>query len=193
MITGKERDVYGIPYVIHENGPMPRPNDFIMKDISEWRTAVNIPTIEGYDWESAAQKDCAVIDKNKAVAVLNDGPFMALVNSMSFEALTAFQDKLLENVLKYYHPIDAVIIADDVATARDLFISPRTYREMILPFHRKRADIAKKYNVHLEMHCCGKCESIVEDWVNMGVRSWQPAQPVNDLAAIQNNTGSNSP
>jgi uroporphyrinogen-III decarboxylase len=207
MLTGKERNVYGIPYVIHANGAIPRPNDFIMKDIADWRTAVNIPTLEGYDWESAAQKDCAVLDKDKAVAVLNEGPFLTLVNAMGFEAglmaiaeepeevmaffeaLSAFQDKVLENVLKYYHPIDVVIIGDDVATARDLFISPRTYREMILPLHKRQAAIAQKYNLPVEMHCCGKCESIIDDWVNMGVSIWQPAQPLNDLAAIQKKYG----
>jgi uroporphyrinogen-III decarboxylase len=207
-MPGKERNVYGIPYVIHENGPIPRPNDFIMKDIADWRTAVNIPTLEGYDWESAAQKDCAALDKNKAVALLlGDGPFLVLVNAMGFEAglmamaeepeevmaffeaLTVFQTKVLENVLKYYHPIDVVIIGDDVATARDLFISPRTYREMILPFHKRQAAIAKKYHMPLEMHCCGKCESIIDDWVDMGVSIWQPAQPLNDLAAIQKKYG----
>jgi uroporphyrinogen-III decarboxylase len=207
MLTGKERDVYGVPYVIHANGAIPRPNDFIMKDIADWRTAVNIPTLEGYDWEGAAQKDCAILDKNKAVAFLTDGPFLPLINAMGFEGglmamaeepeevmsffetLTAFQDKVLDNVLKYYHPIDVVIIGDDVATARDLFISPKTYREMILPFHKRRADIVKKYKLPIEMHCCGKCESIIDDWVNMGVSIWQPAQPINDLAAIQKKYG----
>jgi uroporphyrinogen-III decarboxylase len=207
MMTGKERNVYGIPYVIHKNGAMPRPNNFIMKDISKWRTAVNIPTLEGYDWERTAQKDCAVLDKNKAVAFLSDGPFIILINAMGFEgglmamaeepeevmaffeALSAFQEKVLENTLKYYHPVDVVIIADDVATARNLFISPKTYREMVLPFHKRQAEIVKKYNKPIEMHCCGKCESIIDDWVNMGVNIWQPAQPVNDLAAIQKKYG----
>jgi uroporphyrinogen-III decarboxylase len=208
-MPGKERNVYGIPYVIHENGPIPRPNDFIMKDIADWRTTVNIPTLDGYDWESAAQKDYAILDKNKAVAVLvgDSGVFLTLVNAMGFEAglmamaeepeevmaffeaLSAFHEKVLENVLKYYHFIDVVMIGDDVATARDLFVSPRTYREMILPFHKRQADIARKYNMIIEMHCCGKCESIVDDWVNIGVSIWQPAQPVNDLAAIQKKYG----
>jgi uroporphyrinogen-III decarboxylase len=208
LMTGKERNVYGIPYVIHKNGPMPRPNDYIMKDIAEWRTSVNIPTLEGYDWESAAKKDCAVLDKNKAVALtLESGPFLVLVNAMGFEAglmaiaeepeevmaffeaLIVFQETVLENALKYYHPVDVVMIGDDVATARDLFISPKTYREMILPFHKRLADIAKKYNKLIEMHCCGKAEAIVDDWVNMGVTIWQPAQPANDLAAIQKRYG----
>jgi uroporphyrinogen-III decarboxylase len=207
QMTGKEQNVYGIPYVIHANGAIPRPNDFIMKDISEWRTAVNIPALEGYDWESAARKDCAALDKNKAVAIMSDGPFIVLVNAMGFEAgliamaeepeevmaffeaLSDFQEKVLENTLKYCHPVDVVVIADDVATARNLFISPKTYREMLLPFHKRQADIAKKYNMPIEMHCCGKAESIIDDWVNMGVSIWQPAQPVNDLAAIQKKYG----
>jgi uroporphyrinogen-III decarboxylase len=207
ILTGNERDVYGIPYVLHQNGAIPRPNDFIMKDIADWRTAVNLPTLEGYDWESAAAKDCAALDKSKAVAVMSEGPFMVLVNAMGFEAglmamaeepeevmaffeaLTAFQDKALENTLKYYHPIDIVIIGDDVATARDLFISPKTYREMILPFHKRRADIARKYNMPVEMHCCGKAGAIVDDWVNIGVSIWQLGLPISDLVAAQKKYG----
>jgi hypothetical protein len=208
MLTGKERNVYGIPYVIHKNGAIPRPSDFILKDIFEWRTAVNIPTLEEYDWEGAAQRDCAVLDKDKAVALLSgDGPFMVLVNAMGFEAglmamaeepeevmaffeaLSVFQEKVLENTLKYYHPVDVAIIGDDVATVRDLFISPGTYREMVLPFHKRQAEIIMKYNIPVEMHCCGKCESIVDDWVNIGVNIWQPAQTVNDLTGIQKKYG----
>jgi uroporphyrinogen-III decarboxylase len=106
-----------------------------------------------------------------------------------FEVLSDFQEKVLENTLKYYHPMDVVIIGDDVATSRGLFISPKTYREMVLPFHKRRADIAKKYNIPVEMHCCGKAGTIVDDWVNIGVSIWQLGQSLEDLVAAQKKYG----
>jgi hypothetical protein len=35
------------------------------------------------------------------------------------------------------------------------------------------------------MHCCGKCESFIDDWIELGVRAWEPAQVSNDLRAIK--------
>lgn len=35
------------------------------------------------------------------------------------------------------------------------------------------------------MHDCGKCESFIDDWLDMGVSLWEPAQVSNDLLGIQ--------
>ena len=43
--------------------------------------------------------------------------------------------------------------------------------------------------VPCEMHCCGKCEEFVPDWLDYGVKYWQPAQPMNDLLKIKNDYG----
>jgi len=39
--------------------------------------------------------------------------------------------------------------------------------------------------VYVEKHDCGRSEAFVDDWVEFGVRSWNPAQPSNDLAGIK--------
>ncbi len=35
------------------------------------------------------------------------------------------------------------------------------------------------------MHCCGRCEDFIDDWLDFGVNAWQPAQVSNDLLAIK--------
>jgi hypothetical protein len=39
------------------------------------------------------------------------------------------------------------------------------------------------------MHCCGRCEDFIEDWMSFGVSSWNPAQVMNDLAGIKKKYG----
>jgi hypothetical protein len=38
------------------------------------------------------------------------------------------------------------------------------------------------------MHNCGRCEDSIDDWLEFGVRSWNPAQVMNDLAGSRRST-----
>jgi len=128
--------------------------------------------------------------------------FMTLVNMMGFteglvaiaeepeavkglfQAVADFEDEKLKLSMAAYKP-DVVIIGDDVATIKDLFISPKAYKELLAPFHAQLAKTALENGAIVEMHCCGKCDALVEQWVEMGITAWQPAQPVNDLLGIK--------
>jgi len=35
------------------------------------------------------------------------------------------------------------------------------------------------------MHCCGVCEIFMDDWDDMGVTAWEPAQAGNDFLGIK--------
>jgi hypothetical protein len=59
------------------------------------------------------------------------------------------------------------------------------YRELIKPFHARLAAIANDNGVPIDMHNCGRCEDFIEDWRDMNVRMWNPAQVVNDLKGIK--------
>jgi hypothetical protein len=39
------------------------------------------------------------------------------------------------------------------------------------------------------MHNCGRCEDFIDDWMDYGVGSWNPAQVTNDLDAIKKKYG----
>lgn len=80
---------------------------------------------------------------------------------------------------------------DDFAGAQGLFISLDTCRRMAKPFHKRIADTAKRINpeIVVKFHLCGLCESVLDDFVEIGVEVWQPVQPLNDLAAIKSKYG----
>ena len=39
------------------------------------------------------------------------------------------------------------------------------------------------------MHDCGVCQDFIDDWLEIGVTSWNPAQPQNDLVGIKQKYG----
>jgi hypothetical protein len=39
------------------------------------------------------------------------------------------------------------------------------------------------------MHDCGHCEAFIDDWMDFGITSWNPAQTSNDLKAIKQKYG----
>lgn len=102
--------------------------------------------------------------------------------------MTDYTDQCLRLVYPYFKP-DVIVIADDVATSMDLFMSPQIYDELIAPYHRRLANTVIELGAIPEMHCCGKCEKLVPTWIDMGYRAWQPAQPVNNLTKIKEQFG----
>ena len=76
-------------------------------------------------------------------------------------------------------------MADDTAAWGNPFISPKMYKDMLVPFHDRLAKKGRDRGLKLAMHNCGKCEGILDYLVDMGVNSWDPAQTCNDLAAVK--------
>lgn len=68
--------------------------------------------------------------------------------------------------------------------AKQTFMSPDVYRELIKPFDKRIVDAVKARGVLFQRHCCGKCEDLLEDFVETGVRLWHSAQPMNDISGL---------
>ena len=105
-----------------------------------------------------------------------------------FEYLCDFYIDVLKKYIPSYRP-EAICIPDDTATARGPFISRKTYQNLVLPFHRRIAELALENGVFIQKHDCGRCEDFIEDWIDMGVTAWDPAQPSNDLKGIKEKYG----
>lgn len=186
---------------------MPVPGRVLLKDIRKWRDVIKSPDISDVDWAALAEKDLAKKDPaNNPVVISAGGYFMTLMNFMTFteglcamyeepEEVYALFEYLSEYYLekqraltKYYNP-DVYCIADDTAAWQFPFISEKMYRELVYPFHRKHAEMALDDGLFVTMHDCGKCETFIDDWVEMGVSAWEPAQVSNDLVAIKKKYG----
>lgn len=204
-------DIWGVEYVgVREMSgqALPVPGKFLIPDITKWREILKAPDLSGIDWEKMARKDMAHIDRTQTavMAGLHSGYFQALVNMMGYvegccalyeepeevkamlEYMSNFYCEVERNVMKYYKP-DIWSIVDDCSTARSPFISVEQYREFIKPFAAREASIAKEAGVYVDMHCCGSCACFIDDWLEMGVSSWQPAQVMNDLEGIRKKYG----
>lgn len=199
-------DGFGVEWIAPASGggaPMPKPNQFVLDDICDWREKVTIPDVDIYDWKAAAEADLARVDRSAQVVdfCVGFGVFQRLTALMGFEealiamatepeevaalfdAITEYHLNTLDRVVKYYKP-DVVTYGDDIATELALFMSPQCYRELIKPHHKRFADACKAYGVIPVYHCCGHAESIIEDMIDCGWQAWTSCQISNDISGL---------
>ncbi len=198
-------DPFGIPWKANALGSMPdttvAPQ---LEDIADWKEVVKIPDIDHVDFEGVAKEELKNVDRNQQAVVIMHGVgiFERLVSFMGYEealmslltdpescmeffdAVTDYKIKVANRMIDAYHP-DVYCPADDIASAQNLFMSPQVYREVIKPYHAKLAKAITDRGVILSWHTCGKCEAVLEDYVDMGVKIWTSAQIMNDIPGIQ--------
>ena len=209
--SGGRIDMFGVEYSPTEDTggqELPTPNRFILDDVRKWKDVIKLPSLDGMDWRAIADKAAAHIDRTQSCVQMGApaGFFMPLMNTMGFteglcalqeepEAVMEFYDHLatyyetaISNLIDYIKP-DIFRLSDDIATAQRPFISLETYRNVIKPFTSRVAKFAMDRGLPVDMHCCGRCEDFIEDWRDMGVNIWNPAQVSNDLAGIKKKYG----
>jgi hypothetical protein len=199
-------DVFGVEWNLGHGAPVPVPNKYLLEDICDWRT-IQFPKPKTWDWESMAAQELKDYDDSKALNYFcEQGCFDRLTQLMGFEnalmslvmepeecsaffsAVADYKVELIQCVAKYYKP-DIFTYTDDVAKVDSLFMKPDTYRELIKPHHARIVAAIREHGMFAEQHTCGKCEAIIDDYVEMGIQSWFPAQPSNDLVGIQKKHG----
>lgn len=210
------QDIWGVKYVSNREAgfaALPEPGNFILDDITKWRDVIKAPDISDVDWEKVAKKDLADLaasgmDLNQSALAyhLHTGYFQQLMAMMGFveglcaiqeepeevlalfDYMCSFYEEVAKRSFKYYNA-DIMQITDDTAAWGAPFVSPEQYRTLIKPFQVREAQIGNDSGLPIAMHCCGKCELFVEDWLEFGVRYWDPPQTCNDLVAIQKKYG----
>ena len=212
FLDSEERiDFFGVKWTRSPMGNISDVTDLCLQDIRKWRDVVHFPDLDSYDWKMLAEKDTKMHNPDKMMtAMIMPCPggnfFIPLMNMMGFEEgliamaeeeeevaalfehICQFLEKLEQYMIDYYKP-DMVHIGDDIASANSMFISRPTFERLITPFFKRLIERAVSQGIAVEWHCCGKCESIVEDFVDMGITTWESAQPLNDLTAIKNRFG----
>jgi len=205
IITG-----LGVKYVGNKEnnyGAMPEPGNIIIDDITKWRDKLKIRDVSDRDWETYYRENSKHIDREKFCVCVDGGDyFLTLVSLMGFEgALMALYEepeyvlelfteisKFYTLVLKkqmYYLKPDIYILMDDDSAYTRPFISLDIYRRLIKPFHKLHCDIALENGCYINRHDCGKSEQFIDDWLEIGVRAWNPAQVTNDLVGIKKKYG----
>ena len=210
-----ELDAWGVRWVGADdsalNATMPEPGNFILKDVTRWKMDVTIPDLSKYPWEKFVADEQALFPADKEKQCINFpatcGPWERLAALMGFEeamismieepeatyellgAITDHKIRLAELAKKYYHA-DVFINFDDIATERELFMSPETYRALIKPHHKRLNDAVRNLGMIPVQHTCGHAELCVEDYIETGAVGWNAVQPTNDIASLLDKYGS---
>lgn len=197
-------DPFGVYWHVDSLGSIPDNTSFLMEDITDWRDIVKIPDISDIDFKAAAEKELEGCDRNSQLVTYYHpcGTWERVLALMGFEntlcalveepeefealiaALTDYKIDCASRIIDAYSP-DVYVDYSDYATARGLFMSPDTWRELIKPHQQRYIDAVTSRGVLYEQHCCGCCEAIIDDLVEMGTSLWHSAQISNDLVGIE--------
>lgn len=99
--------------------------------------------------------------------------------------LTYLMDKIIDLKMAYWEialPMvgeyaDVVQEADDLAGQFDLLISPKIYREVVKPRHKKIMDFIKaRTDAKIFFHSCGAIRQIIPDMIEIGIDIINPVQ-----------------
>ena len=204
---GSGFDIYGVEYVSSpeaDGGAMSKPGVYILDDITKWRDVIKTPDLSGVDWEKVVKKDVEHRDpaNNPLFLATHNGYFQLIVKFMGFEngLCALFEEpeevkELYEYVSKYYLEVQrqyskygnllALNLTDDTATSINPFVSMDMYRELLKPYYKLHTDMALNDGLYVTIHNCGRCEDQIEDWMDLGISGWDPAQTSNDLVGIK--------
>lgn len=199
-------DGFGVRWATPSSGggaPTPAPDDPILKDAGDWKEVVKFPDLDAFDWEAEAQREMEGCDREEKVVDYGcgNGVFERLfvlmgmegalcslmlnpdeVNEL-FEAITDFKIKIAEKAAKYYKP-DFFTNYDDVASEVNLFFSPEVYRSLIKSHHKRLNEAIISLGMKPIYHCCGKAETLIEDFIDTKAIAWTSVQPCNDIESI---------
>jgi uroporphyrinogen-III decarboxylase len=189
---------------------LPAPGEFILKDITQWKKTIAIPNVEQYDWQKFVEQESALFgvdrDRQAVMFVSSNGVWERLASLMGFEeamiammeepdavnelftSITDYKIRVAEKAATYYKA-DVFYYADDIATERNLFMSPETYRKLIKPHHKRLYDAVKNLGMIPVQHTCGHAEICVEDYIEIGVAAWSSVQPSNNIAGLLDKYG----
>lgn len=208
---GKEhKDSWGTTCVWLPGSPGKHPKvteeNAVVKDVCEWRKQLSIPEYKGLDWSKAREK-AESIDRSRyfvtffsAQGIFERSHFlMGMENAFCsyleepeameemLNAIADFKIAAIKEAAYQCHP-DAIVYQDDWGSKQNVFLPPRTWREMIKPLQMKIAKAIKECGMLYIHHSDCYCEPLASDMVDIGIDAWQGVIPENDIVAIQEKT-----
>ena len=204
---GSGTDMFGVEWTTEGSGiagAIPKPGAFLLDDIRRWRDVIKAPDLSDVDWALMAQRDIANRDPDqpRSGGTVSLGFFQSLMSFMGFneglvacyeepEEVKAMMQFLLDIfldtgklMLEHYKP-DYGNMGDDIAHENNPFVSLAMFRDLFAPYWRAYAKIFVDADIPVQHHNCGHFEDFLDDVVDMGFSSWDPAQVSNDLVAIK--------
>ena len=196
----------GVPYVGEPDtgyGAMVEPGEPIIPDITHWRDYWKLVDYSDFDFASYYAKKLEPIDRSKYYICIGGGDyFLTLVALLGFEeTMIAFYEEpeyvheLLDEIHRFYLLVNCnqleylqpemISTMDDICSKDAPFFGMDVYDEFFRPLIGELWSRARERGMYIGHHCCGPAAPFLERWFNMGLQTWNPAQPMNDLVAIK--------
>ncbi|MCC6446790.1 MAG: hypothetical protein IT210_25485 [Armatimonadetes bacterium] len=83
---------------------------------------------------------------------------------------------LFEMVWQAGYEFDEINWPDDMGYKQSLFFSPRFYKEILKPVHKKAADWAHSKGVKVRLHSCGDVRPLIPDLIDLGIDMLNPIE-----------------
>jgi uroporphyrinogen decarboxylase len=91
------------------------------------------------------------------------------------EALCGYYLAYLRRAVNVLHP-DGYWTSDDLGHQKQLFMSPKTFREMLKPYYVLIGKFLRENSLHWWLHSCGNNTLILGDLAEAGVNVFHPVQ-----------------
>lgn len=185
------------------NAGMVKPGTRRLSDVTEWEKELIWPDLNTIDWEADYQKNYApVMDLNRATLfIIVNGYLERLADMTSFadtfcylleeqEAVTALFDKLcdfhiqLMRIAKNTYHADAITFHDDMGTQISSFMSPDTFKEVLLPHYQRMNKAAHDMGLYVNFHSCGCVGNLIEYFCDAGFDFWEGQDTCNNKLEI---------
>lgn len=184
-----------------------KPGDEMLDSIEDWQHKVKFPDLDALDWEECSQGIAKYYDDNR----MSDWWFqvglferlhslLGMQNALEaliidqddvaefFDALTEHKIKVIRKLTSHFR-LEMICYHDDWGYNKDGFIPPEIFKRLIAPNLKKVVKAAHEGGAYFNMHSDGRIERYIPYMIDAGVDMWNPAQTVNDLAAIKREYG----
>ncbi len=95
----------------------------------------------------------------------------------------------LQRAVRELRP-DGFWTSDDLGHQRQLFMSPKTFKDLLMPYYASIGDFLRKNHLHWWLHSCGNNTLALPDLIEAGVNVFHPVQKgTMDEAAIARQFG----
>ncbi len=200
------KDYFGIEWTYEPNahGSMVISGNPTVTDIDHWEDVIHFPDITQWDWAGCAQRNKPYLENRSRMMTMTiyTGFFERLISFMDFEnaamalvdpdqqegvhrlfdRLADFYDQMIGLMHQHFKP-DVICIHDDWGSQNSSFFSLSTCREMLVPYLKRVAQSCHKRGIYLNLHSCGKNDTLVPAMVEAEIDMWYP-QPMNDMEKV---------
>ena len=152
------------------------------------------PSVEELSFETLRQTKAAYPDKAVIAHICHGGFFTATKLRRLDRLLMDFAERpemasaVMGKVNEYLYPaieqlcreagdaFDIFYVADDFCSSRGPLISPAMFREHLLPYLRRYAEIVHAHGKRLLLHTCGSIRRLLPEIIEAGVDVVEPTQ-----------------